>query len=165
MKREPIVPMESGTVPDLVELARVVAQQRAELDRLREQAATSAVVERAKGVVIALTGCSAETAGETLLQRAKAARRTLLEECWITLGELAPARPARARPGGDPGTGRTVWRTVSPPPIRRRPPPRPTTSPTHWAVSAGPSSTWRRTSTWPAVCSTTSVRTWAPTRS
>ncbi|MEU5520495.1 SpoIIE family protein phosphatase [Streptomyces sp. NPDC047860] len=95
--------MESGTVPDLVELARVVAQQRAELDRLREQAATSAVVERAKGVVIALTGCSAETAGETLLQRAKAARRTLLEECWITLGELAPARSgngtARRRPG------------------------------------------------------------------
>ncbi|MEU9356361.1 SpoIIE family protein phosphatase [Streptomyces griseoloalbus] len=90
---EPVVPVESGSAPDLVELARVVAQQRAEMDRLREQAATSAVVERAKGVVMALTGCSADTAGETLLQRAKAARRTLLEESWITLGRSATARP------------------------------------------------------------------------
>lgn len=96
--------MGSGCAPDLVELARVVARQRAELDRLREQAATSAVVERAKGVVIALTGCSADTAGETLLQRAKAARRTLLEECWITLGELTPVRSGNgtSRSGGAP---------------------------------------------------------------
>ncbi|KOT40769.1 protein phosphatase [Streptomyces caelestis] len=85
--------MGSGAAPDLMELAKVVARQRAEMDRLREQAATSAVVERAKGVVMALSGCSADAADETLLQRAKAARRTLLEECWITLGELAPARP------------------------------------------------------------------------
>jgi serine phosphatase RsbU (regulator of sigma subunit)/PAS domain-containing protein len=100
---EPVVPVESGTTPDLVELARVVAQQRAEMDRLREQAATSAVVERAKGVVMALTGCSADAAGETLLQRAKAARRTLLEECWITLGEAAPARSGTGRPPAHPG--------------------------------------------------------------
>ncbi|GGW94291.1 transcription antitermination regulator [Streptomyces malachitofuscus] len=119
MKREPIVPAESGTVPDLVELARVVAQQRAELDRLREQAATSAVVERAKGVVIALTGCSADTAGETLLQRAKAARRTLLEECWITLGELAPTRSGNGtsprRPGNRPDGTADSLPAVDPP--------------------------------------------------
>ncbi|OSP42898.1 hypothetical protein B7767_13090, partial [Streptomyces sp. 13-12-16] len=72
--REPIVPVGPGAAPDLAELARVVARQRAEMDRLREQAATSAVVERAKGVVMALSGCSADAAGETLLQRAKAAR-------------------------------------------------------------------------------------------
>ncbi|MEV8592709.1 SpoIIE family protein phosphatase [Streptomyces sp. NPDC052012] len=66
------------------------------MDRLREQTAMSAVVERAKGVVMALTGCSADAAGETLLQRAKAARHSLLEECWITLGELAPAPAAGA---------------------------------------------------------------------
>ncbi|MFJ9659174.1 SpoIIE family protein phosphatase [Streptomyces griseoflavus] len=104
MKSEPPVPVGSGSAPDLVELARVVAQQRAELDRLREQAATSAVVERARGAVIALTGCSADTAGETLLQRAKAARRTLLEECWITLGELTPAGSGTGtpRPDGEP---------------------------------------------------------------
>ncbi|MFE9774670.1 SpoIIE family protein phosphatase [Streptomyces sp. NPDC005931] len=95
---KPAVPAESGAVPDLAELARVVARQRAEMDRLREQAATSAVVERAKGAVMALTGCSADAAGETLLQRAKAARRTLLEECWITLGGLAPARAGTGEP-------------------------------------------------------------------
>ncbi|MFI8091202.1 SpoIIE family protein phosphatase [Streptomyces sp. NPDC086080] len=93
MKSESVVPAGSGSAPDLVELARIVAQQRAELDRLREQAATSCVVERAKGVVIATTGCSADAAGETLLQRAEAARRSLLEECWITLGEPSPVRP------------------------------------------------------------------------
>ncbi len=101
--------MGSGSAPDLVELARVVAQQRAELDRLREQAAVSAVVERAKGAVMALTGCSADAAGETLLQRAEAARRTLLEECWITLGELTPVRSGASGPRGEtvdlPGAG------------------------------------------------------------
>ncbi|MFF6814214.1 SpoIIE family protein phosphatase [Streptomyces sp. NPDC012403] len=115
--REPVVPVEPGTAPDLVELARVVAQQRAEMDRLREQAATSAVVERAKGVAMALSGCSADTAGETLLQRAKAARRTLLEECWITLGELAPARSAEpsARPAGDTGDTTAGFPEADPP--------------------------------------------------
>ncbi|WP_208640778.1 SpoIIE family protein phosphatase [Streptomyces carpinensis] len=69
-------------------LAKVVARQRAEMDRLQEQAATSAVVERAKGALMALTGCSPEAAHDDLLQRAKAAGRTLVEECWITLGTL-----------------------------------------------------------------------------
>ncbi|WP_143590000.1 ANTAR domain-containing protein, partial [Streptomyces africanus] len=93
MTSEPVTPAEPGAAPDLVELAKIVARQRAELDRLRDQAATSAVVERAKGAVMALTGCSAAAADEQLLQRAKAARHTLLEECWITLGSLAPTAP------------------------------------------------------------------------
>ncbi|MEU4006959.1 SpoIIE family protein phosphatase [Streptomyces pseudogriseolus] len=93
MKSDGFAPVESGTVPDVVELARVVAQQRAEMDRLREQAATTVVVERAKGVVMALAGCTADAAEEILHQRAKAAGRTALEECWVTLGELTPARP------------------------------------------------------------------------
>ncbi|WP_309059645.1 SpoIIE family protein phosphatase [Streptomyces sp.] len=101
---EPVPPAETGSAPDLAELARVVARQRAEMDRLREQAATSAVVERAKGVVMALTGCSADAAGETLLQRAKAARRTLLEECWITLGHPALARSGAGEPPVRSGT-------------------------------------------------------------
>jgi PAS domain-containing protein len=88
-----VTPAEPGAAPDLVELAKIVARQRAEMDRLRDQAAMSAVVERAKGAEMALTGCSADAAGEQLLQRAKAARHTLLEECWITLGSLAPPVP------------------------------------------------------------------------
>ncbi|NUO43252.1 MAG: ANTAR domain-containing protein, partial [Streptomyces sp.] len=60
------------------------------MDRLRDQAATSTVVERAKGAVMALTGCSPDAAGEELVKRAKMAHRTLLEECWLTLGDLVP---------------------------------------------------------------------------
>lgn len=96
---EPATPAESGAAPDTVALAKIVARQRAEMDRLRDQAATSAVVERAKGAVMALTGCSPDTAGEELLQRAKAAHHTLLEECWITLGELtSPQGPSTDGP-------------------------------------------------------------------
>ncbi|MFF9126958.1 SpoIIE family protein phosphatase [Streptomyces sp. NPDC014889] len=108
-------------------LAKVVARQRAELDRLQDQASTSAVLERAKGALMALTGCAAEAAHEELLARATAANRTLMEECWITLGTLdsrpdpagaEPVTPApspapegtpytSARPGSD-GTGADV---------------------------------------------------------
>ncbi|MFE0474311.1 SpoIIE family protein phosphatase [Streptomyces sp. NPDC058947] len=97
---EPVTPTGPGGAPDLVELARIVARQRAEMDRLRDQTATSAVVERAKGAVMALTGCSADAAGERLLQRAKAGRHTLLEECWITLGNLTPTPPGPGRAAG-----------------------------------------------------------------
>jgi serine phosphatase RsbU (regulator of sigma subunit) len=83
-------PTHAGTAPDMATLAKVVARQRAEMDRLRNQAATSAVLERAKGALMALTGCTPDAAGEDLLQRAKAGNRTLLEECWITLGSLPP---------------------------------------------------------------------------
>ncbi|MFF3501331.1 SpoIIE family protein phosphatase [Streptomyces sp. NPDC003247] len=80
-------------------LTRVVARQRAEMDRLQDLAATTAVVERAKGAVMALAGCSAEAAQEELRRRAKDARRTLLEECLLTLDGLgAPAGPAPGRP-------------------------------------------------------------------
>ncbi|MFE9173051.1 SpoIIE family protein phosphatase [Streptomyces kebangsaanensis] len=87
---EPAFPGEAGAVPDTAALAKVVARQRAELDRLQDLAATSAVLERAKGALMALTGCSPETAHEELVQRAKAANRTLMEECWLMLGSLVP---------------------------------------------------------------------------
>ncbi|MGW0419026.1 SpoIIE family protein phosphatase [Streptomyces sp. NPDC003015] len=82
-------------------LAKVVARQRAEMDRLRDQVATSAVLERAKGVIMALTGCTPDAAGEDLIQRAKAGNRTLLEECWITLGSLSPLGDATQSRVGD----------------------------------------------------------------
>lgn len=90
MTSESTGPTHAGTAPDMAALAKVVARQRAEMDRLRDQAATSAVLERAKGAIMALTGCTPDAAGEDLLQRAKAGERTLLEECWITLGSLPP---------------------------------------------------------------------------
>ncbi|MFJ4809136.1 SpoIIE family protein phosphatase [Streptomyces longwoodensis] len=70
------------------------------MDRLQDVAATSAVVERAKGAVMARLGCTPDAAHDVLLQRAKAAQRTLLEECWITLGTLAP--PSAPAPGPGP---------------------------------------------------------------
>ncbi|MDQ1065531.1 serine phosphatase RsbU (regulator of sigma subunit) [Streptomyces canus] len=100
-------PSHAGTAPDIAALAKVVARQRAEMDRLRDQVATSAVLERTKGALMALTGCTPDAAGEELLQRAKAGNRTLLAECWITLGALMPPLPGPAqdpRPGhGFPG--------------------------------------------------------------
>ncbi|MEU1182978.1 SpoIIE family protein phosphatase [Streptomyces sp. NPDC005820] len=79
-------------------LTRVVARQRAEMDRLQDLAATSAVLERAKGAVMARLGCSPDAAQDELQRRAKTARRTLLEECWLTLGSLAPPTPGEPRP-------------------------------------------------------------------
>ncbi|MFE6821573.1 SpoIIE family protein phosphatase [Streptomyces sp. NPDC057690] len=84
-------------------LTRVVARQRAELDRLQDLAATAAVLERAKGAVMAQLGCSPDAAQEELQQRAKTRERTLLEECWISLGALSvqphgTAEPTRAQP-------------------------------------------------------------------
>ena len=93
---EPATPAESPTAPDTVALAKIVARQRAEMDRLRDLAAMSAVLERAKGVVMAETGCSPNAAEEQLRKRAESEHRTLLEECWITLGGLAPPPSAAA---------------------------------------------------------------------
>ncbi|MFG2359540.1 SpoIIE family protein phosphatase [Streptomyces sp. NPDC048521] len=84
--------MDPGNSADLAALAKVVARQRAEMERLRDLAATSAVLERAKGVLMAVTGCTPVAAHEELLQRAKDGNRTLLEQCWLTLGALLPPR-------------------------------------------------------------------------
>ncbi|MGW1725661.1 PP2C family protein-serine/threonine phosphatase [Streptomyces sp. NPDC002306] len=113
---EPVFPAKSGAVPDLVALTRIVARQRAEMDRLHDLAAGAAVLERARGVVMALTGRTADAAHDELLRRAEAGDRTLLEECRITLAGLPAPRPAtpRAAPpattapptdGTAPGTG------------------------------------------------------------
>ncbi|MEU5595352.1 SpoIIE family protein phosphatase [Streptomyces sp. NPDC020298] len=106
MTSEPAPSSQSGGVPDLAALARIVARQRAEMDRLQELAATSAVVERAKGALMALTGCSPDHAHEELLQRAKNGSHTLIEECWLTLGALMPPLDGfddAARPAGQTG--------------------------------------------------------------
>lgn len=106
MTSEPARPAESGAVPDMAALTRVVARQRAEMDRLQDLAATSAVLERAKGAVMARSGCSPDAAQQELQRRAKDARRTLLEECWITLGGLgSPAPTASETPSPDAVTG------------------------------------------------------------
>jgi serine phosphatase RsbU (regulator of sigma subunit) len=93
---------DSGATPDLAALTRIVARQRAELDRLHDLAATTAVVERAKGALMALTGGSPEAAYDELVSRAKSGGRTLLEECWLTLGSLPPPSRPSAVPRTQP---------------------------------------------------------------
>ncbi|MER7935865.1 MULTISPECIES: SpoIIE family protein phosphatase [unclassified Streptomyces] len=97
MTSEHVPPAGTGAEP--ADLAKVVSRQRAELDRLRDQAAVSAVVERATGALMATSGCSPDAAHETLAERARTGNRTLLEECWLTLGALPPAVPASDPPG------------------------------------------------------------------
>ncbi|MFG2603609.1 SpoIIE family protein phosphatase [Streptomyces sp. NPDC048514] len=97
--------MEPGTGADLTALVKVVARQRAEMERLRDLAATAAVLERAKGVLMAITGCSPDAAHEELQRRAKDGNRTLLEQCWLTLGALPPPmrQPSGAASPSAPG--------------------------------------------------------------
>ncbi|WP_435881040.1 SpoIIE family protein phosphatase [Streptomyces pharetrae] len=104
-------PTWSDAGPDAPGSSGFVARQRAEPDRLRDRTA-AAVLERAKGALMALTGCSAESAHEELLKRAETGHRTLIEECWIALGNLTgtprawpsdlPARPGRPVPVSRP---------------------------------------------------------------
>lgn len=116
-------PSHAGTAPDIAALAKVVARQRAEMDRLRDQAATSAVLERARGALMALTGCTPDAAGEELLQRAKAGNRTLLEQCWIALGSLPPLGAA-TEPGVGDVPGAPLSAVPGPPgPLSGRPVP------------------------------------------
>ncbi|WP_293991276.1 SpoIIE family protein phosphatase [Streptomyces sp.] len=102
MTSEYLPAVDTGAVAELAALARVVSRQRAELDRLRESVATSAVVERAKGALMATTGCSPDAAHEALVRRAETGNRTLLEECWLTLGALMPSPPAAEVPAAEP---------------------------------------------------------------
>ncbi|MET9464016.1 SpoIIE family protein phosphatase [Streptomyces sp. NPDC006544] len=95
---EGAVPVGECAAPEVLALAKVVARLRSEIADLEGVAATTAVVERAKGVLMARSGVSADTAYEMLLEHAAERGRNLLEECWITLGRLR----LRPRPGTPP---------------------------------------------------------------
>ncbi|WP_406511201.1 SpoIIE family protein phosphatase [Streptomyces sp. NBC_00161] len=81
-------PAGEGAAPEVLALAKVVARLRSEIVGLEGIAATTAVVERAKGVLMARAEVSAEAAYEMLLDSARERGGTLLEECWITLGQV-----------------------------------------------------------------------------
>lgn len=90
-------PPGQGAASDSPTLAKVVARQRAEIVDLQRVAALMPVLERAKGAIMVQEGCSAQEAYETLLERSATAGRTLVEECWLTLGAIRPARRRRRR--------------------------------------------------------------------
>ncbi|MER6779565.1 MULTISPECIES: SpoIIE family protein phosphatase [unclassified Streptomyces] len=91
-----------GTSPEVLALAKVVARLRSEIVALEGVAATTAVVERAKGVLMAQGDVSADTAYGMLLGRAAERGRTLLEECWILLGRMNAGPPPGHAPTAPP---------------------------------------------------------------
>ncbi|MGW8701665.1 SpoIIE family protein phosphatase [Streptomyces eurythermus] len=102
MTSEPLLPGDPATGPEPAAPADIVARQRAELERLRDLAATTALLERAKGVLMAVTGCAPDAAHEELLRRAEGGNRSLVEQCWLTLGALPPPRERPAHPAPPP---------------------------------------------------------------
>ncbi|MFB7173497.1 SpoIIE family protein phosphatase [Streptomyces sp. NPDC056254] len=106
-----VVPPDEDASPEVLALARVVARLRSEIADLEGIAAATAVTERAKGVLMAQTGVSADAAYEALLARGTRWGRTLMEECWLTLGQVRsrPAPGAAVPPppatGSEPTTG------------------------------------------------------------
>ncbi|WP_240801578.1 SpoIIE family protein phosphatase [Streptomyces sp. A1136] len=95
-------PLDDGAAPEVLALAKVVARLRSEIASLEALASTAAVLERAKGVLMARTGASAEEAYEALVAAAEEQGRTLMEQCWITLGQ------GRSRPAPEPAAPRVV---------------------------------------------------------
>ncbi|MGW7451864.1 SpoIIE family protein phosphatase [Streptomyces sp. NPDC054787] len=102
-----------GATPEVLALAKVVTRLRAEVADLEALGSVTAVVERAKGVLMAQEGVTPDVAYQLLLERAAPHRRTLLEECWITLSRtgavpvppqaaVAPAPAAAPDPDPDP---------------------------------------------------------------
>ncbi|MEX2982567.1 SpoIIE family protein phosphatase [Streptomyces sp. C36] len=97
MTSESVESQKAAAVPEVVALAKVVAKLRTENERLERLVSTTGVLERAKGVVMARSGCSAAAAHDTLTRRANLAGRTLMEECWTVLGRIR-SRPPSPRP-------------------------------------------------------------------
>ncbi|MGX1543283.1 SpoIIE family protein phosphatase [Streptomyces adustus] len=96
---------DNGTTPDMLPLAKTVARLRAEIADLEDLVSMTAVVERAKGIIMQQAHLTADAAYELLLARADHRHRTLVEECWIILGQTSrdfAAEPRRdLRAGGD----------------------------------------------------------------
>ncbi|MFJ3876360.1 SpoIIE family protein phosphatase [Streptomyces sp. NPDC090077] len=88
-----------GASPEVLALAKVVARLRAEAEELEAASAMTAVLERAKGVVMAQRGVSADQAYEILQERAALHRYTLMEECWLVLAGSGRATTVAREPG------------------------------------------------------------------
>ncbi|MGO4455985.1 SpoIIE family protein phosphatase [Streptomyces sp. M-16] len=88
----------NGTAPEVLALARTVARLRSEVVDLKGAIATAVVVERAEGVLMGRLGISAEAAHERLVEHAARRGRSVLEECWITLGRAGADSPPPSPP-------------------------------------------------------------------
>ncbi|WP_448698879.1 ANTAR domain-containing protein [Streptomyces avidinii] len=81
-------------------LTGTVDERRSEAGEIAARASETALLERAKGVVMAQEHVSAAQAYDRLLLRARVRGRSLREECWSTLGRTgSDERPRTADTG------------------------------------------------------------------
>ncbi|WP_405526042.1 SpoIIE family protein phosphatase [Streptomyces avidinii] len=130
MQTDSAASSDEGASPEVLALAKVVARLRAEVADLEGLGSITAVLERAKGVLMAREGLSADAAYEALVERAGHRGGTLMEECWITLGGIrsklsGPSRPSRptAAVPKTPASGTTAPGTTAPGTTGRGPAP------------------------------------------
>ncbi|MCX5309082.1 SpoIIE family protein phosphatase [Streptomyces sp. NBC_00160] len=91
--------------PKVLALTGTVDEWRSEAGEIAARASETALLERAKGVVMAQEHVSAAQAYDRLLLRAQVRGRSLSEECWSTLGRAG----SNERPGlADTGPEATV---------------------------------------------------------
>ncbi|MFJ6793144.1 SpoIIE family protein phosphatase [Streptomyces sp. NPDC091268] len=83
--------------PEKPTTAGSVRQQPSQAGDGPARAPETAVLERAKGVVMAQERVPAAQAYDLLLLRAQARRRSLMEECWSTLGSATAGRQGPGR--------------------------------------------------------------------
>ena len=119
-----------GDSPDQAQLVTLVAQLRAERDGLRRAMRTRAVIEQAKGVLMAQQGIDADAAFEQLTAMSQHANIRLAELAAALVGRVAPVpgEPAPTTTAARPSNGPVAPRTdgVAPrPDAVALPPPRP----------------------------------------
>lgn len=111
---------QQGSSPDAAQLAALVAQLRAERDGLRRAMRTRAVIEQAKGVLMAQQGIDAEAAFEQLAAMSQHANIRLVELAAALVGRVAPVPGdppvADASAPAAPGRPTTPVAAVVPPP-------------------------------------------------
>ncbi|MFJ7589364.1 SpoIIE family protein phosphatase [Streptomyces sp. NPDC097617] len=112
---------DEGASPEVLALAKVVARLRAEVADLEGLASITAVLERAKGVLMAGEDLSADAAYETLAERARRRGGTLMMECWIALGGIrskpsGPSQPVRPSAPSGPARAAQPSRPTAPAP-------------------------------------------------
>jgi PAS domain-containing protein len=110
--------MTSTASGDIARLTALIARQRRELDRMRAQATTRAVVDMAQGILMERLGCSPAEAGQQLARLAHSSGSTLADLAADLTGQkLAETQAAdgrQQRETGEPGQrGGPDWRTLS----------------------------------------------------
>jgi PAS domain-containing protein len=107
-----------GSSPDEAQLAALVAQLRTERDGLRRAMRTRAVIEQAKGVLMAQQGIDAEAAFEQLAAMSQHANIRLAELAAALVGRVAPVpgEPPVTDASAPAAPGRPTTRPAEPVP-------------------------------------------------